>query len=455
MMGVNDARLHVVLPADVFPPGKVGGAAWSSLALATTLHRRGHAVTVIVPRRGARGVTRREMDGFAVVEVGYAAPRLPFVQNYFRFERLWPRLSAVIVEVAQAGPLARTVIHAQHAQTGPAAVLAGQSLGVPALVTVRDHWPWDYFSTGLHGDRVPYNRTTAASLLTDLVARQGPVRGVFAAPAIPYMLAHLRRRAALLGRADAVIAVSHYIAQRLEAVVARERIRVVPNIVDTVAIDRVVADWAEPMLPGERASRGKFGAAVVADALPPAAPEVKAIASPFVLFVGKLERNKGAHLLPQLMHTQPGDPLLVIAGDGSLRGTLERELRAAQVRFHLLPGWTAHDDVLRLMARAEVLLFPSAWGEPLSRVLLEATACGACIAALNTGGTADVIVHNESGVLATTAAALRAQLAALLTNPLQRVRLREGARRRAETTFAPGIVAAEMERVYEALVARG
>ena len=104
MMGVNDARLHVVRPADVFPPGKVGGAAWSSLALATTLHRRGHAVTVIVPRRGARGVTRREMDGFAVVEVGYAAPRLPFVQNYFRFERLWPRLSAVIVEVAQAGP---------------------------------------------------------------------------------------------------------------------------------------------------------------------------------------------------------------------------------------------------------------------------------------------------------------------------------------------------------------
>jgi len=84
------------------------------------------------------------------------------------------------------------------------------------VVTVRDHWPWDYFSTGLHGDCIPYAEQTRASLATDLVARLGPARGALALAAIPYMLAHVRRRQQALRQAGAVIAVSDYIAHRLD-----------------------------------------------------------------------------------------------------------------------------------------------------------------------------------------------------------------------------------------------
>lgn len=403
----------------------MGGAAWSTLALCLALRERGHRVTVIVPRRGATGIAERTLSGLPVIEVGYRAPKLPFVQNYWRYERLWPRLVRVIEEAAtgQAAFRGRTIIHAQHAQTGPAAVRAGRSTGVPTVVTVRDHWPWDYFATGLHGDQLPYPRNTVASLLTDLPAREGPLRGVLAFPAVPYMLGHVRRRGALLAQANAVIAVSHYIACKLQAMMAAERVHVIPNLVDLQAITATIAH------------------------VPPEVP-----AEPFVLFVGKLEHNKGAHLLPAIMRDQAGAPLLLIAGDGGLRAELEAELRVAGVRFCMLPGWTEHDAVLQLMARATVQLFPSAWGEPLSRVLLEACAAGACLLALDTGGTADVVVDGQSGLLVHSIVAMRRELQLLLNTPDRREQLRAGARELAGARFSAPVVVAQVEQLYRSLL---
>ncbi|MBA3944919.1 MAG: glycosyltransferase family 4 protein [Herpetosiphonaceae bacterium] len=416
--------MHVVVPTDVFPPGKVGGAAWSTLALCQALRQRGHRVTVILPRRGATGIQERSVEGLPVIEVGYQAPAVPFVQNYWRYERLWPRLVRVIAEVARAqGEFAgRTIIHGQHAQTGPAAVLAGQLLGVPSVVTVRDHWPWDYFATGLHGNRVPYARNTVASLVTDLPAREGALRGVLALPAVPYMLRHVQRRGQLLAQANAVIAVSHYLARRLGERLPAASVHVIPNLVDLPAIKATVAHT-----PGE---------------LPD---------EPFVLFVGKLEHNKGAHLLPAMMCDLPSAPLLLIAGDGGLRSELEATLSGAGVRFRILPGWTEHDAVLQLMARATVQLFPSAWGEPLSRVLLEACAAGACLLALDTGGTADVVVDERSGVLVHSVVAMRRELRALLIDQERRERLRSGAQMQAHVRFSAPVVVEHVEVLYRSL----
>jgi len=220
------APLRVLLPSDVFPP-RCGGAGWSAHALALALIERGHDVTAIVPRRtttddrrpttdkdsanrpasSIRRLQKEDVLGVPVVRVDYQAPNLPIAQNYFRHERFWPRLADAIAEIgdgrrdfaegsAQSPPASpqSLVIHAQHVQTVPAAVMAGRRLGAPVVVTVRDHWPWDYFATGLHGDCIPYGRQTWASLAADLPARLGQLKGALALPAIPYMLAHLRRR---------------------------------------------------------------------------------------------------------------------------------------------------------------------------------------------------------------------------------------------------------------------
>lgn len=419
--------MRILMPSDVFPPFGKGGAAWSSHSLARALLVRGHAVTAVVPVRGAKGSVSFDAQGVPAVRVGYQAPGVPIVQNVFRHELLWGRLARAIAAEARRGP-SPTAIHAQHVQAAPAAVIAGRALGVPVVVTVRDHWPWDYFATGLHGNRLPFSRSGWPGLATDLVTRLGPLKGATALAALPYMLAHLRRRAAYLAEADAIVAVSGYIARRLAAAGQRGPIHVLPNIVDIADAEAIAAT-------------------------PPATTWQGAL----LLFAGKLEQNKGAGLLPAIFRelgtlapdTLPGITL-VVAGDGELRPRLQRELGELGVQVRFL-DWAGHDEVLRLMARCDLLLFPSAWGEPLSRVLLEATSLGTPVLAMPTGGTADIVEDGVTGALAATPHAFAARLANLLAAPAERRRLGEAARTMARNRFDVDAVAKRYEQLYMGL----
>jgi glycosyltransferase involved in cell wall biosynthesis len=367
--------------------------------------------------------------GVPTIIVPYVTLRLPFVANWYRHEWLWPLLRNVLVREAARHDGA-TVIHAQHVQSVPGAVLAGREMGVPVVATVRDHWPWDYFATGLHADRVPYPANTLASLLTDLPVRLGPVRGVMASAAIPYMLGHLRRRQMALAEAGAVVAVSRYIARRLANVISPARVHVIPNIVDVEAIQETVAHI-------------------------PAGMDLE---EPFLLFVGKLERNKGAHLLPDVLvaaREARGEaplPELVVAGSGSLTDELRHACAARDLRVRLL-GETDHTTVLQLMNHATVLISPSTWGEPLIRVLLEASAAGACIATMPTGGTSEIVDDGHNGLLRLDATTLGRAVAHLLQEPELRARLRTGALATARARWTPEIVGARFEALYHTLIA--
>lgn len=412
---------EILLPTDVFPP-KAGGSGWSTHALALALRERGHGVTVLVPARNAPS-KRRSYDGLPVIEVGYRAPRLPFVANYARFERFWPRFAAAIVAAAPAKrPL---LIHGQHVQSIGAAVLAGERLAVPVVATVRDHWPRHYFDTGLHGNALPYADFASAAAATDLVARRGPLAGALSLAALPYVLGHVRRRQALLARCDAVISLSAYITGRLEGLVAAERLHPIPNMVDLAAIDAICETPPETVIEG-----------------------------PYVLYVGKLARNKGAHLLPAIMASMRaagGEATLVVAGDGDSR--VLDAVAAAGIAVRRL-DWAPHDEVLRLMRHAAALVFPSVWGEPLSRVLLEACAVGAAIVAMPTGGTPDLLAHDVSARFAVTPEGLGRELAAVLGDAGLAGHLRASARATAVARLAAPVVIAQIEALYGALLER-
>jgi glycosyltransferase involved in cell wall biosynthesis len=206
--------------------------------------------------------------------------------------------------------------------------------------------------------------------------------------------------------------------------VPADRLQVLPNLVDVAHVERLTAQpppWGQVGL----------------------APD-----APFLLFTGKLEPNKGAQLLPAALKAAGVGPDLpvVLAGDGPIEDWLRREGAAAglDLRFAYLDN----DDVLRLMARATVLLFPSAWNEPLSRVLLEGCAAGACILALDTGGTPDAITA-DSGVLVSDMTAFARELRALLADAPRRAQLRQGARAHARARFDEPVVIGQVETLYE------
>jgi glycosyltransferase involved in cell wall biosynthesis len=233
------------------------------------------------------------------------------------------------------------------------------------------------------------------------------------------MQGDLALKRAALRRAGATLAVSGAIAEELRAA-GIPRVQVIPNIVDAVEARAVAAGACSFPLP-ER----------------------------FLLFIGKLEANKGARLLiPAVAAARTGLPLVVL-GEGSLAHALKFDATAAGVTL-VLRGWAEREDVLRALARATALVFPSVWPEPLSRVLLEALALGTPLAAMDTGGTREILGESEAGLLVTEPAALAEAVGRIASDPALRGRMGEAARARAEA-FSPRVLVPRYEDVYRRL----
>ena len=100
-----------------------------------------------------------------------------------------------------------------------------------------------------------------------------------------------------------------------------------------------------------------------------------------ILFLGRLVERKGCrHLLDAVAIAEKTGKLVdvevIIAGDGPLRGELERFATTLQTPVQFL-GFIDESDKAPLMGSADVALFPSTGGESFGIVLIEACAAGA------------------------------------------------------------------------------
>jgi len=386
--------VKIRLVSEVYPP-RAGGAGWSVRALALGLRDAGHSVSVLTTSPGAE-----DMDGLEIQRLAVTGRKRLAV----------PRAFAARLKGADG------IIHAQHSLSALGA-LAGNGGGRVA-VTVRDHWPVCFWSTRIsRGSPCPQ---CGLLPMTRCVSGHVPAPAPLSWGAIPYMRRDLAVKRAALRRAGATLAVSEAIAEELRAADV-PRVEVIPNVVD--------ADETRALSKG------------------PASFDLPAR---FLLFVGKLEENKGARrLVPAVAAARTGLPLVVL-GEGSLAHALKFDAASAGVEL-IVRGWAHREDVLRAMARATVLVFPSLWAEPLSRVLLEALALGAPLAAMDTGGTREILEHERSGLLVRDAAGLGEAVARLAGDDALRARLAEGARARA-AAFAPAALVPRYEAVYRRLL---
>jgi sugar transferase (PEP-CTERM/EpsH1 system associated) len=88
---------------------------------------------------------------------------------------------------------------------------------------------------------------------------------------------------------------------------------------------------------------------------------------------------------------------LVVVGEGPLRAECQRMLEAAGASsLAWLPG--ERFDIPELMQSIDLFVLPSL-GEGISNTILEAMACGLPVVATRVGGTPELIVENETGML--------------------------------------------------------
>lgn len=118
----------------------------------------------------------------------------------------------------------------------------------------------------------------------------------------------------------------------------------------------------------------------------------------FALFVGRLDGQKG--LLPLLDAWRRVEKLpLRIVGDGPLREALQARLAAEpQLNVEWL-GRRPHEEVLNLMARARLLVFPSLSYEGMPNTIIEAFASGTPVLASRLGAMAEMIQDGQNGLL--------------------------------------------------------
>lgn len=413
--------MRVLIVTDAFPP-RCGGSGWSTFHLVRALAARGHVVRVVKPQAGLRGVRVRRYEDVPVTDFGYVLHDIPYLRNFEREERLSRRLGAFLAE--ELGRAPADVVHAQHLVSALPSIAASRDRHVPVVVSVRDHWPTCYFTTAhVPGDACP---TCGFTQLLRCMREKSPSAYWAGVPMMPYMRRSVRRRQAALRRADAVVAVSEYIAERVvRPIVGADATHVIPNSIDLAEVSRICQER-------------------------PATP----LAERFLLFVGKISRSKGADfaldVLARLRHSIP----LVMLGEGQERAAVERRAREQRLDVRLLP-WVDNREVLRIMRRAALLLVPSLWPESLSRTVIEGMAVGAPVAATDCGGIHDQIVHQQSGlILPADAPSFAAAVDGFLDEASVRQRFVSAARTRVEGIFDHGVVLPRYESLYRRLVER-
>jgi glycosyltransferase involved in cell wall biosynthesis len=163
---------------------------------------------------------------------------------------------------------------------------------------------------------------------------------------------------------------------------------------------------------------------------------------PYVLFMGRLAPEKGAHLAIEAAQQAGVD--LVLAGP-ALQGDyvkqrIEPHLAGNRVR-HLGPVGGARK--WELLHGATALLFPLCWSEPFGLVAVEAMAAGVPVIAFASGGTTETILDGETGFLVQNTDEMAAALGEV--HRIDAGRCRDHVAER----FAPGEIARRYEAVLE------
>lgn len=198
-------------------------------------------------------------------------------------------------------------------------------------------------------------------------------------------------------------------------------------------------------------------------------------ARPFVLFVGRITRQKGiVHLVNAIEHLREGTQVVLCAGAPDTED-IAREMEAAVAAARSAGRrdiiWIAdmlpREETIALYAGADVFVCPSVY-EPFGIINLEAMACETAVVASAVGGIPGIVVDGETGVLVPLeargatdfepkdAARFSGDIAEavnrLMDDEAMRRRMGEAGRRRVVEQYSWRAVAERTVRFYEELL---
>jgi starch synthase len=184
------------------------------------------------------------------------------------------------------------------------------------------------------------------------------------------------------------------------------------------------------------------------------------LADPYVLFVGRITRQKGLpHLIAAARDIDPAAQLVLCAAapdtpeiEAEVRAGLA-ELEAARGNVRWISSAVPRRDLVALLSGAAVFVCPSVY-EPLGIVNLEAMACATPVVASRVGGIPEVVVDGATGLLVEPAdePGLAAAVNELLANPDKATAMGAAGRERAVSEFSWTRIAEQTVELYRDLL---
>jgi len=196
-------------------------------------------------------------------------------------------------------------------------------------------------------------------------------------------------------------------------------------------------------------------------------------AVPYVLFVGRITRQKGVTHLVDAIRYLPADTQIVLCAGAPDTPEIATELREkvdAARKDHPRIIWiekmVSRQETIQLYSHARVFCCPSVY-EPFGIINLEAMACRAPVVASATGGIKEVVVDDKTGYLVPFdqdpvtsfprdpvkfAQDLAARINELLRHPEKCKRFGDAGRQRVEDIFSWTAIAHQTIDLYKRLI---
>jgi starch synthase len=197
------------------------------------------------------------------------------------------------------------------------------------------------------------------------------------------------------------------------------------------------------------------------------------VTKPYILFVGRITRQKGVTHLVEAIRYLPKDTQVVLCAGAPDTPEIAAEMRAKvdEARAHnphivWIEKMVTKAETIQLYSNCAVFCCPSVY-EPFGIINLEAMACRAPVVASATGGILEVVQDGKTGYLVpfeqdpvtsfpadadTFARDLAAKLADLLADPGKCKAFGEAGRKRVEDVFSWSAIADQTIELYQKLV---
>lgn len=335
--------MKILILSDAFPPYDEGGAERIAYYQAVELKKRGYEVAVFTgdPTRPAPPYPVEPIQQYKAYTLEWPRPRSSFWKNAVHIPRQLINPFSVLRLRQAVSDFKPDIIHAHLISVISFGAFAAVAPHIPKLLTFHGY-QFECPKGGLF--------------------RKG--KGICYKKPLP-CIAYTKLMQLTLNSIERIIAISSFIHERLiEAGTPPAKIVDVPNGVPGL---------------GQRSF-------------------VPVSRNPNVLFVGRIEQNKGiAELIQSFKSMAHLDAQLTIVGDGSYAPHVRRF--AANDKRIVFLGRLSPNDTKKAYLNARLVVVPSLWHEVMNTVICEAQSYGRPVVATALGGNPDLIRDGETGFI--------------------------------------------------------